>query len=263
MPVFIWAFVGSLTFQIFSAFTRYYEQHKDVAMLISHIQNTSISKDKKTLHIEYNNGNYTKIKTVDMPDTNVERQYIIDKLNEINVSKINEDYSIIMDAENIKIIKTRIENIFIFEDRYVFSKANNISELNSEPDRYTKLALIILCIMGAMPVIVIFTICMYLQRDFNFFNIDRTAAIILFVGVGFIFIAFFVNRYSRKSVVYKKDIIRIYIDEKSNCLFFRFKEGRKRARIRRVILPSYVNEKEKMEILDCFVASLLPMTDTW
>jgi hypothetical protein len=87
VPALIGAFVGSLIFQIFSAFTEYYGQYKDAAMLISHIQNTSISKDKKTLQIKYNKGKYTRIKTVDMPDADAERQYIIDKLNEINIFK--------------------------------------------------------------------------------------------------------------------------------------------------------------------------------
>jgi hypothetical protein len=49
VPAFIGALGGSLIFHIFSAFTEYYGQYKDAAMLISHIQNTSISKDKKTL----------------------------------------------------------------------------------------------------------------------------------------------------------------------------------------------------------------------
>jgi hypothetical protein len=87
VPAFIGALGGSLIFHIFSAYMRYYEQHKDAAMLISHIQNTSISKDKKTLQIEYNDGKRARIKTVDMPDTDAERQYIIDKLNEINIFK--------------------------------------------------------------------------------------------------------------------------------------------------------------------------------
>jgi hypothetical protein len=80
--------IGSVTFFIAFAIITYFEQHKNATMLISHIQNASISKDKKTLQIEYNNGKYTRIKTVDMPDTDAERQYIIDKLNEIKV-KIN------------------------------------------------------------------------------------------------------------------------------------------------------------------------------
>jgi hypothetical protein len=153
-----------------------------------------------------------------------------------------------MDTENVKMIKTGIENIFIFEDRYVFSQANNISELNAKPDRYTRLALIILSVIGVMVAIVFVTICVYLQRDFNFFNMDSTASIILFIGVGLMFSALFVNNRSRKSVVYKKDVIRIYIDEKINCLAFRFKEGRKRVKIRIVALPADINEKEKMAL---------------
>jgi hypothetical protein len=63
----------------------YYEQHKDVTILISNIQESEMNKDKKTLQIKYNDGKYAKAKTVDMPDTDAERRYIIDKLNEINI----------------------------------------------------------------------------------------------------------------------------------------------------------------------------------
>jgi hypothetical protein len=72
--------------------------------------------------------------------------------------------------------------------------------------------------------------------------------ITLSLGVGFILNPQLFNRHSRKSVVYKKDVIRIYINEKINCLSFRFKEERKRVKIRIVALPADINEKEKMAL---------------
>jgi hypothetical protein len=62
----------------------YYEQHKNVSVLISNIEKLCVSKDKKTLRIEYFNGNRYSIKIIDMPDTEGENQHVVERLNEIN-----------------------------------------------------------------------------------------------------------------------------------------------------------------------------------
>jgi hypothetical protein len=72
---------------LFFAITRYYEQHKkNVTVLISDIQELCISKDKKTMRLEYkdNDNERYRLKIVDMPDTNSARQNIVSQLNKIH-----------------------------------------------------------------------------------------------------------------------------------------------------------------------------------
>jgi hypothetical protein len=62
----------------------YREQHKNVTVSISNIEELCMSKDKKTLRIKYFNGNRYAVKIIDMPDADDENQCVIEQLNEIS-----------------------------------------------------------------------------------------------------------------------------------------------------------------------------------
>ncbi|MDR0756835.1 MAG: hypothetical protein LBF85_03210 [Tannerella sp.] len=67
----------------------YYEQHKNVTILISDIRKLYVSRDGKILRIEYKENKRLRIKAVDMPDSG---QYIINKLKEANLP-VENNYS--------------------------------------------------------------------------------------------------------------------------------------------------------------------------
>jgi hypothetical protein len=149
--------------------------------------------------------------------------------------------------ENVKIIKPNIENIFIFDDRYVFSRSDNISDLNAKPDYYTKLGLFILSICGIMFLIVFVFALVYItvKTDLKWLNPGIWTGTFILTTI-LVFHAPALYRQSRKSVIYKKDILKIYINKTKNRISFKFKEGKKRVKIRYVDLPSDINEKEKI-----------------
>lgn len=97
--MFVYSMTGPLCLSIFSLIITYYEQHKNVTILISDILKLNISKNKKTLQVEYKDSKRIRIKTVDMPDADNARQDIIDQLSEMQLnekrktknSKDNED----------------------------------------------------------------------------------------------------------------------------------------------------------------------------
>jgi hypothetical protein len=144
-----------------------------------------------------------------------------------------------IDIENLKMIKLRYENIFILDDKYVISKSNNItqSDLKPKPDYFATLGLIVFGIM-----LVVFVGFMYVMVKYNRYVM---VSIILFQAY-LLFRASILYRLSGRAVIYKKDIIRIYINEKRNCIVIKFKEGKKRVKIKSMGLPLDINEKEKV-----------------
>jgi hypothetical protein len=143
------------------------------------------------------------------------------------------------DLENFKLIKLRYENIFIFDDKYVISKSDNItqSDLKAKPDYAAILGLIFLGIMFSM-----FFTFLYAMIKYNLYS---GVSIILCLLI-FIFRGSILYRLSGKSVLYKKKITRIYINEKMNCIFFKFKESGKRVKIRSLGLPLDINKREEI-----------------
>jgi hypothetical protein len=83
-------FILIIPFFLFAIMT-YYEQHKDVSILISDIRKLYVSRNRKTLRIVYKDGKFLRIKTVDLPDGDA-NQYIVNKLNEANLS-VENNYS--------------------------------------------------------------------------------------------------------------------------------------------------------------------------
>jgi hypothetical protein len=81
-----WVIVMVIFYSFFAAIVTYYKQHRDVAILISVILRFHVIRNNRILRIEYFDG-MLKNKIIDMPDTDAERRYIIDKLNKINISK--------------------------------------------------------------------------------------------------------------------------------------------------------------------------------
>jgi hypothetical protein len=144
-----------------------------------------------------------------------------------------------INVENLKIIKVSFENIFVFDDKYVISKSNNItqSDLNSKPDYFATRGLIFLGVMFLM-----FVGFIYFMIQSNIYEMTPIILALTYL----LFRASILYRLSGKSVIYKKDIIRIYINEKRNCIFFKFKESKKRVKIKSMGLPSDINEKEKV-----------------
>ncbi|MDR1129370.1 MAG: hypothetical protein LBK96_00115 [Prevotellaceae bacterium] len=145
-----------------------------------------------------------------------------------------------INTENFKMIPLRYDNIFIFDDKYVISQSNNINQLDlkTKPD-YAAIAglfflgVIFLMIIGTSYVMI---------RD----NLYPGMLSIILCMTIVMFRASILYRLSGKSILYKKDIREIYINEKRNCIFFKFKENKKRVKIRSMGLPLDINEKEQI-----------------
>jgi hypothetical protein len=87
----VWSLAGVIIYSFSSAIVRYYKQHRDVTLLISDILKFSVIRNNSILNIEYCGSDgiiLSKTKTVDMPDTDAERQYVIDKLDEISTKQV-------------------------------------------------------------------------------------------------------------------------------------------------------------------------------
>jgi hypothetical protein len=134
-----------------------------------------------------------------------------------------------------QIIKVRFENIFVFDDKYVFSQSDNITQSDLKPKADID-GLIILAVMFSIS-----GVFLYFTVKFSL----NALPLIVFLSM-FIFRIPECYRLSKESVICKKDIIRIYINEKRNCISFKFKEGKKRIKIRSTGLPLEINEKEKV-----------------
>jgi hypothetical protein len=82
----VWSVAGVVIYSFFSAIVKYYKQHGDV--VTAEILKFNVIRNNRILKIEYFDSDgslLSKTKTVDMPDIDAERRYIIDKLNEINI----------------------------------------------------------------------------------------------------------------------------------------------------------------------------------
>jgi hypothetical protein len=127
-----------------------------------------------------------------------------------------------------EIIKAGYEDITILDDRLLITKDKSkeaFSTLN--PTIFIRLP-------GY--------ICVGLMINSN--NSVRISGVAGFLSIIVYICVWFIFYESRKSMIYKKDIIKSYINKRINCLFFKFKH-KGRTRIRRIALPVDINEREK------------------
>jgi hypothetical protein len=75
---------GVFCFIMFDKIITYYVQHKNISIPVSDVKKLYLSKNKKTLNIEYKRGK----KVVDMPDIDNESQDVIAQLNKMQLIKL-------------------------------------------------------------------------------------------------------------------------------------------------------------------------------
>jgi hypothetical protein len=86
IDMYISSMISPFFFFIILIITIYYGQHKNVIILTSNIRKLYVSKNRKTLLIEYNDDNKRlRLKVIDMPDADSARQDIINQLNGANI----------------------------------------------------------------------------------------------------------------------------------------------------------------------------------
>jgi hypothetical protein len=128
-----------------------------------------------------------------------------------------------------EIIKLGCENITIFDDRLLITKDKGKEPFSNLNTRFINFPLIV---------------CFGLIISSNNNSSVRISALVVLLSIIVSICVWFIFYESRKSVIYKKNIIKAYINKRRNCLFIKFKH-KGRARIRRIVLPVDINEREK------------------